>query len=265
MPVSFTSEIVNDTWNAAKYRGILNGKLISIGFRQEATSGDEAVFSWDAPLSGSPKDRAFLKYLIEQPSAGNIKIQLWQGDGASGLTLAPNTTGISTDANFNNAVNINYLAGENFPIKWVTFQSQEIAMVVAVRSDNNVGLMSAGFLCPSIKPNWWGNACLYAFAPSGNQVTGFRVLPGNGLSPNQHDLTFSQDWFPGNINPGGTRDLLKRLVLCSATGNGVVGLTSSDFGIIAANGLNPLSQLTIDGQTWINIRGGGWSFAMRIA
>jgi hypothetical protein len=40
---------------------------------------------------------------VEQPSATNIKIKLWQGDGNQGLTLN-NTIGISSDANFNNAV-----------------------------------------------------------------------------------------------------------------------------------------------------------------
>lgn len=265
MPVAYTSEIVNDTWDASKYRASLNGKLISIGYRQEAASANEAVFSWDVPLSPAPKDRAFLKYLIEQPSGTSIKVQLWQGDGASGLTLTPNSIGISTDANFNSAVNINYGSSENFPIRWVTFQSQEIAMVAAVRADNNVGLMLAGFLCPAIKPNWWPHTSLYAFAPSSNDINRFRVLPGNPLSPNHHDIPFSPEWFPANLNPGGTRDLLKRLVLCSTTTSGIVGVTSSDLGIVAANGLNPLSQLTIDGQTWINIRGGNWSFAVRIA
>ncbi|WP_226594157.1 hypothetical protein, partial [Microseira wollei] len=195
----------------------------------------------------------------------SIKIQLWQGDGNDGLTLTPNTIGISSDANFNNAVNINYGSNENFPIRWTTFQSQEIAMVVAIRPENNAGLCSAGFLCPAVKPTWWPNNSLYSFAPNGNDVSRFRVLPGNPLSPNQHDIVFNPESFPANFNPGGTRDLLKRLVLSSVIGNGIVGLTSSDFGIIAANGLNSLSQLTIDGQTWVNVRAGSWSFAVRIA
>lgn len=265
MPVQFSSEIINDTWDAAKYRAALNSKLISIGYRQEAASGNEAVFSWDAPLSASPKDRAFLKYQIDQPTGTNIKIQLWQGDGVSGLTLTPNTIGISSDANFNNAVNINYTSNENFPIRWVTFKSEEIAMVEAVRTDNNTGLMSAGFICPAVKPSWWNNNSLYSFAPNSNDINRFRVLPGNPLSPSQHEILFNPESFPTNLNPGGTRDLLKRLALCSATGGGIVGLTSSDFGIIAANGLTPLSQMTLDGQTWVNVRTGNWSLAMRIA
>ncbi|GET42993.1 hypothetical protein [Microseira wollei] len=265
IPVQFSSEIINEIWDAVKYRAVLNSKLISIGYRQEAASGNEAVFSWDAPLSASPKDRAFLKYLVEQPSATNIKVQLWQGDGVSRTTLTPNTIGISRDANFNNAVNINYSSNENFPIRWATFQSQEMAMVVAVRPDNNAGLCSAGFLCPAVKPTWWSNNSLYAFAPNGNDISRFRVLPGNPLSPNQQDIVFNPELFPTNFNPGGTRDLLKRLALCSSTQSWVVGFTSSDFGIIASNGLNSLSQLTIDGQTWVNVRTNAWSFAVRIA
>ncbi|GET37154.1 hypothetical protein MiSe_19070 [Microseira wollei NIES-4236] len=120
-------------------------------------------------------------------------------------------------------------------------------MVVAVRTDNNAGLCSAGFICPAIKPNWSPNNSLYSFAPNGNDISRFRVLPGNPLSPNHHDILFNPENFPANINPGGTRDLLKRIVLCSSTQGGIVGLTSSDFGIIASNGLNNLSQLTIDG------------------
>jgi hypothetical protein len=265
MPVSFTSEIINDTWDASKYRATLNSKLISIGYRQENTFDSEAVFSWNAPLSLSPKDRAYLKYLVQQPSGTTIKIQLWQGDGNSGLTLTPNTIGISSDANFNNAVNLNYNSKENFAIRWVTFQSEEIAMVVSVRPDNNAGLMSAGFICPSIKPAWWDNTSLYAFAPNSNDCSRFRVLPGNPLAPSYHDIVFNPESFATNINPGGTRDLIKRLVLNSATSLGVVGLTSSDFGILASNGLSHLSQLTLNGQTWINLRGGSWSFAVRVA
>ncbi|WP_226594900.1 hypothetical protein, partial [Microseira wollei] len=87
MPVQFTSEIINEVWDASKYRATLNYKLISVGYRQEAAAGNEAVFSWDAPLSPAAKDRAYLKYLIEQPSGTSIKIQLWQGDGNDGLTL----------------------------------------------------------------------------------------------------------------------------------------------------------------------------------
>jgi hypothetical protein len=49
MPGQFRSEIINETWDAVKYRGVLNSKLISIGYRQEAASGNEAVFSWDVP------------------------------------------------------------------------------------------------------------------------------------------------------------------------------------------------------------------------
>ena len=265
MPVQFSSEILNDTWDATKYRATLNSKLISIGYRQEASSGNEAVFSWDAPLSASPKDRAFLKYQIDQPSGTSIKVQLWQGDGVSGLTLTPNTIGISSDVNFNNAVNVNYNSNENFPIRWVTFKSEEVAMVVAVRPDNNAGLMSAGFICPAVKPSWWNNNSLYSFAPNGNDISRFRVLPGNPLSPSHHDIGFNPEFFPTNPNPGGTRDPLKRLVLCSATSGGICGQTSSDFGIIAANGLPPLFQNSIDGQQWINVRGGGWSFAVRIS
>jgi len=216
------------------------------------------------PLSSAP-DRAYLKYLIEQPSDTTIKVQLWQGDGNDGLTLTPNTIGISSDANFNNAVNINYGDTENFPIKWVTLQSQEIAMVVAVRPDNNAGLCSAGFICPAVKPNWWPSSSLYAEAPNGNDISRFRVRSGNPLSPNHHEILFNPENFPRSINPGGTRDLLKRIVLCSSTQGGIVGLTSSDFGIITSGGLSSLSQLTIDGQTWVNIRVNWWSLAVRIA
>ncbi|WP_226594931.1 hypothetical protein, partial [Microseira wollei] len=195
----------------------------------------------------------------------SIKIQLWQGDGNDGLTLTPNTIGISSDANFNNAVNINYGSTENFPIRWTTFQSQEIAMVVAIRPDNNAGLCSAGFLCPAVKPNWWPHSSLYPEAPNRNDIGKFRVLPRNPLSPNHHEILFNPASFPASINPGGTRDLLKRIVLCSSTQGGIVGMTSSDFGIIISSGLNSLSQLTIDGQTWVNIRMNWWSLAVRIS
>ncbi|MFB2980865.1 hypothetical protein [Microseira sp. BLCC-F43] len=265
MPVAFTSEIVNDTWDAAKYRAALNSKLISIGFRQETASGNEAVFSINAPSSEAPKDRSYLKYLVEQPSATNIKIQLWQGDGNNGLTLTPNTIGISSDAIFNTAVNINYSHNENFQIRWVTFKSDEIALVCACRSDNNTALMSLGFIFPAIKPTWWGSTSLYAFAPNGGDIGRFRVLPGNPMNPSQHDVLFNAESFPVNANPGGTRDTLKRLILSSSTGNAICGQTSSDLGIIAAGGLPHLHQHSIDGQTWITVRGGNWSFAVRIA
>lgn len=265
MPVAYTSQIITDTWDATKYRATLNSKLIAVGFTQDAVSGNEAVFSWDAPLSPAPKDRAYLKYLIEQPSGTNIKIQLWQGDGASGLTLTPNTIGISSDANFNNAVNVNYGSNENFPLRWVTFQSAEIAMVAAFRPDNNAGQAIAGFLCPSVKPTWWPNSSLYAFAPSGNDLARLRILPGNPFSPNHHLMLYSPEYFPSGLNPGGTRDLLRRLILCSETSLGIAGFTSSDFGILAASGLNPLAQVNLDGQTWTNLRSGSWSFAVRIA
>lgn len=265
MPVSYTSQIINDTWDATKYRATLNSKLIQVGFQQEATSGNEAIFSWDAPNSPAPKDRAYLKYLIEQPSGTSIKVQLFQGDGNAGLTLTPNTIGISSDLTFNNAVNVNYGSGENFPLRWVTFQSAEIAMVVAIRPDNNAGLMSAGFICPSVKPTWWPNSSLYAFAPASSDIARFRVLPGNPLSPAHTDMVFNPESFTQGFNPGGTRDLLKRLALVSQTNTGVIGFTSSDFGILSASGLNPLSQLTLDGQTWMNVRAGSWSFAVRIA
>lgn len=206
MPVAYTSEIINDTWNADKYRAILNSRLISIGYRQESLSGNEAVFSIDAPLSVAPKDRAFLKYLVEQPSGNNIKIQTWQGDGNSGLSLTPNTIGISSDANFNNAVNLNYGSNENFQIRWVTFRSEEIALVSSCRTDNNTALMSVGFIFPAMKPSWWPNSSLYAFAPNSADVGRFRVLPGNPLFPLHHDILFNPEAFPANPNPGGTRD-----------------------------------------------------------
>jgi hypothetical protein len=265
MPVAYSSEIINDTWNADKYRAILNSKLIAIGYRQEALSGNEAVFSIDAPLSQNPKDRAFIKYLVEQPSGNNIKIQAWQGDGNSGLSLTPNTIGISTDANFNNAVNVNYNSNENFQIRWVTFKSDEIALVSTCRTDNNTALMSLGFLFPMTKPTWWPDTCLYAFAPNAGDIGRFRVLPGNPMNPAQHDILFNPESFPSNPNPGGTRDPLKRLVLCSTIGNAICGQTSSDFGIIAAGGLPHLHQHSIDGQTWISIRGGNWSLVLRVA
>ncbi|GET44153.1 hypothetical protein [Microseira wollei] len=91
MPVEMNSEIINETSNSA-YRSLLNSKLISIGYRQSAASGNEAVFSRDAPHSPSPKDRAYLKYLVAPPSGTTIKIQLWQGDGCDGLTLLPNAS-----------------------------------------------------------------------------------------------------------------------------------------------------------------------------
>ncbi|GET40697.1 hypothetical protein [Microseira wollei] len=91
------------------------------------------------------------------------------------------------------------------------------------------------------------------------------ILEKHQESPNQQEIAFNPEWFPTNFNPGGTRDLLKRLVLCSTTSGGIVGLTSSDFGIISSNGLNNLSQLTIDGQTWVNIRTSWWSLAVRIS
>lgn len=265
MPAQYSSEIINDTWNADKYRAFLNSKLISIGYRQEAAAGNEAVFSIDAPQSGPPKDRAYLKYLVEQPNSTTIKVQLWQGDGSNGLTLFPNTIGIATDANFNNAINVTYGANENFQLRWVTFKSDEIALVGAVRSDNNAGLMTAGFIFPSVKPAWWGSTSLYAFAPSNSESGRFRILPGNPLSPNHHEIAFNPEHFPSSPNPGGTRDLLRRLVFCSTLGNAICGMTSSDGGIIACSGLPHFFQHEISGQTWISIRGGNWSPAVRIA
>lgn len=262
MPVAFTSEIISDTWDAAKFRSILSSKLIGIGYRQENASGAELIFSWDAPLSPAPKDRAFLRVLTENPNATTIKIQAWQGDGSSGTTLT-NSTSIFTDA-ISGAAVINYGAAENFPIRWVTFQSGEIAIVAAMRTDSSQGFYALGFLSPSTKASWWPSNCLYGFAPNALDCSRFRCLSGNPFTPGFQDLLFNPEAFALGANPGGSRDIVKRAILCAGNGGGVVGITSSDFGVMAASGLAPLTQTSLDGQTWVNLRGGGWSFAIRI-
>lgn len=265
MPVSITNEIIQDTWDASKFRAALASKLLSVGYIQEATSGSESIFRINAPNSPSPKDRAYLRTLIEQPSGNSIKLQCWMGDGISGLTLTPNTIPIFADQTFNNALFLNYNGGENFPIRWVTFNSTELKLVAGYRSDNNAALFSFGYLFPSVKPVWWPNTCLYGFAVT-RDAGSFRVIPGNPFSTNYVDLVFNPTFFPSNTNPGGTRDIVKRLILCPSAGDGVAGLTSSDLGVIAANGLGILAQPpTSEGQTWMNLRSGAWSLAVRIA
>lgn len=265
MPVAITNQIINDAWNASKFRAMLASRLLSIGYVQEATSGDESIFRINAPNSPSPKDRAYLKTLIEQPSGNSIKMQCWMGDGISGMTLTPNTIPIFADQTFNNALFLNYTGGENFPIRWVTFDSTELKLVAGFRSDNNSSLFTFGYLFPAIKPNWWPNTCLYGFGVT-RDAANFRVIPGNPYSPDSIQLQYNPTSFPNNMNPGGTRDIVKRLIICPSNGDGVAGLTSSDLGIIAANGLGILAQPpTSEGQTWMNVRNNAWSLAVRIA
>ncbi|MFB2979682.1 hypothetical protein [Microseira sp. BLCC-F43] len=264
MPVATNIEIINDTWNADKFRATLASKLLSIGYAQEAASGNEAVFRINAPNSSTVKPRAFLRTVVEQ-SGNSIKFQAWMGDGASQLTLTPNAVPLFAAQTFNNALFINYNSDENFSIKWITFSSSEVALVCGCRPDNNTSLFSVGFLFPIVKPAWWPATALYAFGASNRDIPHFRLLPGNPFSPNYVDLSFHLANQPSGFNPGGRPDVNRRIILCSSVGSGFVGLTSTDFGTIAASGLPQLSLNSDSGQNWVNIRGGSWSFAIRVA
>jgi len=79
MPVAFTQETITQQWSAALLRAAITTKILSMGgwVQDAGTSGSELHFSIDAPLTSAPKDRAYLRLLVEQSTATNIKIQAW--------------------------------------------------------------------------------------------------------------------------------------------------------------------------------------------
>lgn len=251
MPVAFTQEIINQPWTATLLRNTITTKLISLGYAQEGISGDDLFFSIDAPLSGAPKDRAFLRVNVTNNTATNIKIQTWFGDGYAANALVNSTVGFGDT--HSGPANIGYSSNESFPIRFVTFLSPEIAWLGLVRNDNNAGLANIGFVFPSVKPTWWNNASLYAFAPNSPDAVRLRCNVINPFSAAVGEISFLAEYAVTAINPGGTRDLIRRLILSSNTGI-IVGATTSDLGVLAATGLSPFSQLIADGQTWVNCR-----------
>jgi hypothetical protein len=260
MPVQFKEEIITDVWNADKFRAALVSRLISVGFSQVAGAGNDLIFSVKAANSSTEKESAFLRLLVEQSTGTNIKTQLWQGDGINGNTLI-NSASVMSDPH-QSTNNIGYGASESFPIKFVSLSSPEVKLVAWQRSDNQAGLGTAGFIFPSKKSQWWPSSSLFAFAATSWDLNGLRCLPGNSYGPAFADFSFYPEGFPNNVNFGGTRDLVKRIIICKD--GGVAAETSPDIGVLAAGGMGQLGQHEINGEVWLNVRNAR-SIAFRIA
>ncbi|XWK89453.1 MAG: hypothetical protein U7127_05145 [Phormidium sp.] len=260
MPIQFKEEIIADTWNADKFRSALVSRLIAIGFAQVGGSGNDLIFSVKAPNSSTTKAEANLRVLVEQSSGTNIKTQIWQGDGVNGNTLL-NPTSVMSDPH-NTTNNISYGANESFTVKFVSLSSPEVKAVLWQRSDNQYGLGNAGFIFPSKKSQWWPETSLFAFASANSDLNGLRCLPGNSYGPGHADFSFFPEGFPNNVNFGGTRDLIKRIIICKD--GGVAAETSPDIGVLAAGGMGQLAQHEINGEVWVNVRNAR-SIAFRIA
>ncbi len=260
MPVAFTQEIISQQWNAALLRSVVTNKMIALGYLSEGATGDDLFFSLDVPTT-APKDKGFIRLNIGNNTATNIRMQQWFSDSYTANALT------NPVISFNDAVsgsaNIGYGSNEIFPIRFCTFKSSEIAALSLMRSDNNAGLATVGFLFPSVRASWWDNNSMYAFCGGDATFNSLRCYAVNQLSNGQVDLTFQPASAPSNINPGGTRDLIRRIIV-SASGSGiVVGASSTDLGVIGAANLNALTQIQDQGQTWVNIRSGS-SLAVRI-
>lgn len=263
MPVAFEQETISQIWTAAQLRATFATKLPLLGFTQEYASGDDLIFSVDAPTI-APKDRAYLRINCSQPTGNQIKIQSWAGDGYSAGNLV-NISPLYTDT-ISGSATISYTSGESFPLKVCTFKSAEIAWIGGFRSDNSSGLFNLGFLFPSVKPSDWPNSSLYAFHPSNLNANRLRLPLVNPVHSNYSDLTFGTETGLSGINNGGTRDLIKRLVLINESGaRQVCAATSTDFALIAASGLPIFSQNNFDGQVYVNLtNNGGNTIAIRI-
>ncbi|MFB2970385.1 hypothetical protein ACE1CD_15535 [Aerosakkonema sp. BLCC-F183] len=260
MPVKRTENIVVDVWNADKFRAALVSALIALGYKQVAGSGNDLIFSIAAPLSKPPKDQAYLRVLVEQLSVTNIRTQVWQGDGVNQNTLL-NSAPIMVEA-VGNANIIGYGSGESFPIKFVAFDSAEVKLVCWMRSDNQQSIGNAGFIFPSMKSESWPDNSLFAFAATHVDFGALRCLPGNPYGPGWQDFSPYHEGFPNNVNFGGNRDILKRLIVSRE--GGIAGQTSPDIGILAAGGMGQLAEYESGGEVWVNIRNAR-SLAFRVA
>lgn len=262
MPIQFKEEIISDTWNADKFRAALVSRLISISYEQVAGTGNNLIFSVSATNSSAEKKSAFLRLLVEQSSATEIKTQAWQGDGVS-YGIKDNTLLNSANIIVDPQSSIISSAGsEPFTIKFVSLSSPEVKLVAWHRSDNEAGLGAIGFVFPSKKSQWWPASSLFAFAPTSRDFAGLRCVPGNPYIPTPADVSFFPEGFPNGTNFGGTRDLIKRLIICKE--GGVAAETSPDIGVLAASGMGQLAQHEVNGEVWLSIRNAR-SIAFRIA
>lgn len=259
MPVKRTESIVVDTWNADKFRGALVSRLIGLGYKQVGGAGNDLIFSIAAPLSKPPKDQAYLRVLVEQTSATNIRTQVWQGDGVNQNTLLNSAPIMSETAGTGN--NIGFAAGESFGIKFVCFDSNEVKLVCWMRSDNQYALGNAGFIFPSMKSEAWPDNSLFAFAGHHVDMGALRCLAGNPYGPGWQDFSLFHEGFPNGVNFAGNRDILKRLIITRE--GGIAAQTSPDIGTLAAAGMGHLAEYESDGEVWVNVRNGR-SLAFRV-
>lgn len=259
MPVAFTQEVISNQWTAASMRNIITNKMVGLGYLSEGVSGDDLFFSFDLPTA-APKDKGYIRLNITNSTATNIKIQQWFSDSYTSNNLI-NPTSSFTDS-VGGAAIIGYSSNESFPIKFCTFKSSEIALLSLIRNDNFSGLATIGFIFPSIKATWWDNNAIYGFCGTDPTMTNLRSYGVNPMQPTYVELNLSSN-LPRLINPGGSRDLIRRILLIANNVGYVVGATTTDLGILGADGLTPLTQSQDNNQTWVNIRGGS-SLAIRI-
>lgn len=251
MPVAFTQEILSSSsLTSTLFRSWISTKLIAIGYTKVYETGDDLYFSIDAPLSGSPKDLAFLRVNVSQPSGTSIKIQLWAGDGFASNQLQ-NPTPCYTDT-FAGSPAFAWGSGENVNIKLCTFKSAEIAWLGGFRSDNSQGLFNIGFIFPVLKPPAWTNNFLFAFAPRGAGANSFVCPSINPIMSGNTEIYFGLQATPSNPDISGERPLIKRLLLVSAANPQIVGQTSTDLAMLASNNLSPFQEYVRDGQTFVN-------------
>ncbi|MFB2833487.1 hypothetical protein [Floridanema evergladense] len=260
MPVAFTQEIIPQQWNAALLRSSITNKMIALGYLNESTSENDMYFSFDLPTA-APKDKGYLRINVSQPSGTSIKIQQWFSDAYTTNNLVNSVSSFSDTTG--NSVSIGYGSNENFPIKFCTFKSPEIALLAVIRSDNNASNFNLGFVFPSVRPSWWDNNSLYGFCGAGNDYSILKSCIANQINNNSIDISYFLQSAPNVINPGGTRDLIRRIILSSCTGGIIVGATTTDIGIIGASGIPPLTQIQDSNQVWVNLKTNN-SMAIRI-
>lgn len=265
MPVAFTQEILSSGGlTSTVLRSWISTKLASIGYTKIYETGDDLYFSIDAPLSGSPKDLAYLRLNISQPSGTSIKCQMHIGDGFASNSLQ-NASPCYTDA-FVGSPLFSWGSGENVNIKFLTFKSPEIAWVGLFRSDNNQSIVNIGFVFPVVKPPTWNDNFLFAFAPKGANANSLTSPAVNPISSGATEVYFGLQSTPYNPDVSGERPLIKRLLLSSSANPQIVGQSSPDLAILASNSLSPFQEYIRDGQTFINISNNAAPcFAVRIA
>ena len=98
---------------------------------------------------------------------------------------------------------------------------------------------------------------------NGSEFAGLRGYSINPLTNNTLELSYQLASAPSLLNPGGSRDLIRRIIITANNSGIVCGASSTDIGLIGANGLNPLSQVQDVNQTWVNLKSGS-SLALRI-